>query len=85
MCLGNYGAQMQGNLGKSVGMWLNPEDDKPQSTQPTVNIYNTLPDGDIRPANRVDGGFNPGIKDYGNTKAGWLHGPNRSALKTGKK
>ena len=77
MCLGNYGAQMQGNLGKSVGMWLNPEDDKPQPTPPTVNVYNTLPSGDIRPAKDFDSGFNPGIKDYGKS--------NRSSLKTGKK
>ena len=48
MCLGNYGAQMQGNLGKSVGMWLgDDDDDKEKSTPATVNVYNTLPGGDI--------------------------------------
>ena len=77
MCLGNYGAQVQENLNKSASMWLGDDDDKPQATPPTVNIYNTLPNGDIKPAKDFDSGFNPGIKDYGKS--------NRSTLKTGKK
>ena len=86
MCLGNYGAQMQGNLGKSVGMWLNPEDEKKQTTQPTVNIYNTLPNGDIRKKEGFDDGFNSGIKNNP-SGGGWLGGPktNRASLKSGKK
>ena len=79
MCLGNYAEQVQGNVGKSVGMWLNPDDDRPQQMPPTVNVYNTLPSGDIRRSGEIRRAGDFGQKGDVNTY------PNRSSLQSGKK